>query len=152
MVNWESKKLTDYLGLGILLASLSLLGLLGNDYFFRLDLTEEKRYTLSPATESLLEGTSEEIYVELYLDGDLPPGFIRLRKSIIETLDEFKYQSGSGLTYRIVNPNQASSDRARNEFFQKLAEKGIPPTDVFATENDQQIQRRVFTCERSDKS
>ncbi len=144
MVNWESKKLTDYLGLGILLATLSLLGLFGNDYFFRLDLTEEKRYTLSPTTENLLEETTEEIYVELYLDGDLPPGFIRLRKAIIETLEEFKHQSASGLTYRIIDPNKTSSERARNEFIQKLAEKGIPPTDVFATENAQQVQRRVF--------
>jgi len=144
MVNWESKKLTDYLGLGILLATLSLIGLFGNNYFFRLDLTEEKRYTLSPTTANLLAETTEEIYVELYLDGDLPPGFIRLRKAIIETLDEFKYQSGSGLTYRIIDPNQTSSERARNEFIQKLAEKGIPPTDVFATENARQVQRRVF--------
>jgi gliding-associated putative ABC transporter substrate-binding component GldG len=144
MVNWNSKRLTDWLSFGILVAGLGLLGFLGDRYFFRLDLTEDKRYTLSEVTLDLLSQLEEEVYIEVYLEGDLPPGFIRLRKNLRETLEEFRRNAAVPIRYRFVNPLQAESERSRADFIATLAEKGIRPTNVFATEGGRQVQRMVF--------
>ena len=57
-------------------------------YPVRWDMTDDKRYSLSEATKSLLRQTDEPIEVTLYLQGDLNSGFRRLQKATEETLDE----------------------------------------------------------------
>ena len=57
--------------------------------FFRLDLTQEKRYSISDNTKNMLKNADGDISVTVYLDGDLNAGFLRLRKATKEMLDEF---------------------------------------------------------------
>ena len=54
----------------------------------RWDMTDDKHYSLSEASKSLLRQTDEPIEVTLLLDGDLNAGFRRLKKATEETLDE----------------------------------------------------------------
>src|SRR5690606_40063553 len=58
--------------------------------FFRVDLTEEKRYTLAPVTKSFLSNLETDVFIRVYLDGELNPGFRKLARSSRETLEEFK--------------------------------------------------------------
>lgn len=51
------------------------LNLLSNEFFFRLDTTEDKSYTLSKATRSILSNLSEPITLSSYFTGDLPPQY-----------------------------------------------------------------------------
>ena len=58
---------------------------LSNYYFFRLDLTQEKRFTITDATKNLLKNLDDEVYVKVYLTGDkLPSGFKRLENAVKE--------------------------------------------------------------------
>ena len=54
----------------------------------RWDMTDDKHYSLSEASKSLLRQTDEPIEVTLLLDGDLNAGFRRLKKATEETLEE----------------------------------------------------------------
>ena len=54
----------------------------------RWDLTDDKHYSLSEASKTLLRQTDSPIEVTLLLDGDLNAGFRRLKKATEETLDE----------------------------------------------------------------
>ena len=62
-------------------------------FFFRIDLTAEKRYTLSPSTRTLLKGLEDVVYVKVYLDGNLPPDFSELSLKTKEFLDECRVYS-----------------------------------------------------------
>ena len=70
------------IGLGILI----LVNLIGAQQFFRLDLTSEKRYSLSEPTKKLLENIDEDILITVYLEGDFPAAFKRLRNETKEIL------------------------------------------------------------------
>ena len=83
------------------MAGLVLLNLLASFYFFRLDLTEEKRYTIKPQTKELLSNLEEEVFVEVFLEGDLNSGFKRFQKSIRETLGEFRIYSTNKVNFII---------------------------------------------------
>jgi ABC-2 type transport system permease protein len=144
MVRWESKKLSDMLALVIILLSILALRILSENHRFRWDLTEEKRFTLSPATTKLLSGMNEEAYIEVYLEGDLPPPFLRLQRRIEETLSEFKILSNHKIKYRFINPSEGGSEQSRNEYYQQLANKGVKPSNIFASEQGRQVQRLVF--------
>ena len=56
-----------------------LLNIVASFFFFRLDLTEEKRHSLNDTTKDVVKSLDDIAYVKVYLDGDLPSGFIRLK-------------------------------------------------------------------------
>ncbi|MEM6841712.1 MAG: gliding motility-associated ABC transporter substrate-binding protein GldG [Bacteroidota bacterium] len=133
----------DLSQLGIGLVGLFFLNVLAQNYFFRLDLTEEKRYSLSVATKGLLSNLEQNVEVTVYLEGNLPPEFQRLQRSIEETLDNFQSYAGSKLRYRFVDPLTAVSTEQRNAFFFRLDSMGIEINRVFDEEDGNRIQRLI---------
>lgn len=113
-------------------------------YFFRWDFTEEQRYTITPATKKILKELDEEVFIKIYLEGELDANFKRLQKSIRETLDEFKIYAGSKLKYRFVNPNVAKDVKERQKQQEELIKKGIRPTNLHYTESGKKIENVIF--------
>ena len=54
----------------------------------RWDLTDDKHYSLSEASKTLLQQTDAPVEVTILLDGDLNAGFRRLKKATEETVEE----------------------------------------------------------------
>ncbi len=144
MVKWESKRLGDLLLLANGLVLAILINQLPAMYFFRLDLTEEKRYTIKQPTRELLRQLDDNVYVEVYLEGDLNAGFRRLRKAVEETLEEFRVYSGNKVHYSFADPAAALGKNAQREFMTALAEKGIQPMNVIDNKDGQRTEKLVF--------
>jgi ABC-2 type transport system permease protein len=140
----KSKKTGDILFLLNGLAFVLLLNALTSIYFFRVDLTEEKRYTIKPQTRELLKNLDDDVFIEVYLEGDLNPGFKRFQKAVRETLEEFRIYSDNKVKFIFTNPTQAQGQKARNEFMSQLASKGIQPMNVIENQNGQRIEKFVF--------
>jgi len=133
----------------LIIGGIVLLNIAASFVFFRLDLTEEKRYSLSDATQSLLENLSNEdstdVFVKVYLDGEeLPGGFERLKRAVNETLEEFKIYGGININYKFINPNAETDKKKREEFYVELTKKGMNPTRVVDTKNGRQIENIIF--------
>ena len=144
MVNWKSRKLGDVLWFANGMVALVLINLLVSHYFFRLDLTEEKRYSIKPQTKEILNTLEDEVYVEIFLSGDLNEGFTLFQKAIQETLEEFRIYSHNKIKYRVTDPGVALSDKARQEFMADLAARGIQPTNVIDNKNGQRLEKIIF--------
>ena len=111
----------------------------------RFDLTEEKRYTVSDATKSLLNSLDQEVLFEIYLAGDLPSNFIRFQKSISEMLDQFATESSNLVRYKFTDPAQANSAQARNQFYQSLIDKGVQATNLNYTNSEgDKMEKLIF--------
>ena len=67
--------------LPIALFAIVLLNILASFFFFRIDLTSEKRFSLSDNTKKMMKSLDKPVNAIIYLDGDLNPGFLKLRKS-----------------------------------------------------------------------
>ena len=133
----------------LIIGGIVLLNIAASFVFFRLDLTEEKRYSLSDATQSLLENLSAndstDVFVKVYLDGEeLPGGFERLKRAVTQTLEEFKVYGGTNINYKFINPNTETDKKKREEFYVELAKKGMNPTRVVDTKNGRQIENIIF--------
>jgi gliding-associated putative ABC transporter substrate-binding component GldG len=139
-----SNKRRDLLRFLAVVAGLLLLNFLGQQFFFRLDLTQEKRYTMSAATRQLLTNLKQPVTVTVYLDGDFPPPFRRLQQSVRETLNEMQVYGGSNLKYVFIDPSAASTEKARNEYYQTLFKKGLSPTNLGANENGKRVEKIIF--------
>ncbi len=143
--SWLGKRSTgDVLLLANGLALVVLINLAASVYFFRLDLTEEKRYSIKEPTKDLLKQLDEEVYVEVFLEGDLNPAFKRLRNAIEETLNEFQIYSNHKVQFVFTNPSAALSQQARNEFMKGLASKGIQALPVIESKDGERSEKIVF--------
>jgi ABC-2 type transport system permease protein len=144
MVNWKSKKLEDLLVFANGFVFIVLINLLAANEFYRMDLTEEKRFSLKPETIRILDQLEDDIHVELFLEGKLNASFERFQKAILETLEEFSIYSDGRITYSISDPLAAMSEQARNEFMSDLARRGIQPTNIIDTRDGQREEHIIF--------
>ncbi|MCQ2274337.1 MAG: gliding motility-associated ABC transporter substrate-binding protein GldG [Bacteroidales bacterium] len=102
---------------------------IGYYVFGRLDLTSEKRYTLSKSTKNLLKKIDEPLLYRVYLEGEFPADFKRLQNETKEMLNQFRAYN-KNVQYEFVNPNNFDNPEERKVFYQKLAQKGIQPTQI----------------------
>ena len=127
----------------LLLGILVLVGL-AQTIRFRIDLTEEKRYSLHPSTLKLLEGIDRPLHVDILLTGeDLPGGMRRLQKSIEETVRTFNAYSAENITVSYFDPLEVT-DSLKEEFIYTLADYGIRPTNLFVNQATGQKEQLIF--------
>lgn len=120
------------------------LNVLSGFFFTRFDLTSEKRYTLSETTKDLLTDIDDVIYLKVYLDGELPAGFRRLRDRTREMLDEFRAYSNNNIEYEFINPADQPDEKSRNELYRQLAKEGLMPTNIQIKTEDGAEQKLIF--------
>lgn len=125
------------------LAIIILLNIIGSYLFHRFDLTSEKRYSLSPATKKMLKNLDDVVYFKVYLEGDFPAGFKRLRNETREMLGEFRAYSDN-IQFEFIDPSAASSQSEREKTYQQLVEAGLNPTDLQVKNQGGTSQQIVF--------
>ena len=101
----------------------------GSYVFTRFDLTSEKRYTLSPTTKEILGNLDDYVYFKVYLEGDFPAGFKKLRRETKEMLDEFRAYS-KYIDYEFINPSESEDPNERNDTYTLLYQSGLNPTNL----------------------
>ena len=125
--------------------SIGLLIFISNFLYFRLDLTSDKRFTISEPTKKLIENIDEPIKVTIYLEGDLNPGFLRLKKATADLFEELSAHGKSKFVIEYENPSSANSEKERNEKYTQLAAKGLIPTAVYERDKEgKAIQKVIF--------
>lgn len=125
------------------LVILVLLNVVANRVYDRYDLTTEKRYTLSPATVQLLRNLNDVVTVTVFLEGDFPAGFTRLRNATEDMLYEFNNVSNGKLQYRFFDP--ASGTYEENQKIQKdLIDRGLNPTNLRVKGNAGSSNNTIF--------
>ena len=119
-----------FLGLGVLLliniVANSRMG--GRPLYGALDLTEEKRYTLTEGTKTLLEAQEDVIFVRVLLEGEFPAGFKRLQSATREMVEDFHSESPY-IEYEFYNPNEGTVDEI-NTRREQYKEEGIVPVNL----------------------
>ena len=110
-------------------AIIVLVNFIGSFMFHRFDLTSEKRHSLSDATKELLKEVDDIVFFRVYLDGEFPAGFKRLRNATKEMLDEFRAYN-KPIQYEFIDPSASENPQERNDTYQILMEKGLDPADL----------------------
>lgn len=113
-------------------AGIVLMASLSSFLRLRLDLTEDMRYTLSDPTLKVLSGVKNDIYVQVYLDGEMPIPLKKLKRSVREMLDEFRIASRRRIDYEFINPSESRDAKQRQTRYQSLINKGLTPVNIQA--------------------
>jgi len=110
----------------------------------RLDLTEDHRYTLSKPTRKILSNLEKDIYIQVWLDGEMPVQFKKLRRSVRETLDEFRIASGRKIDYEFINPSDGKTQEERNRKYESLIAKGLNPVNIQSKDQEGGTVRKII--------
>jgi ABC-2 type transport system permease protein len=132
--NWVSLLLMLGILLGINIAS---------SYIrFTIDLTEEKRYTLTKATVEVLKEIQGPVYAEVMLGGNFPAGFKRLQRATLEMLQDFRRQNPY-LEYSFTDPNDGSPEQIA-QLRENLAKEDVFPTNLRIKEQGETVEKLIY--------
>lgn len=125
-----SRKASGLIGLAAGLACVVLVLFIGSFTRVRLDLTSDKRYTLTQATKDLVDSLQDVVFVKVYLSGDLPADLAYMGSSLRDLLDEMRLRNPAELQYEFVDPSAGLDQRTRNQEYEKLQKAGLQYTSI----------------------
>lgn len=129
-------------GLGILLA----INIVASYQFTRIDLTAEKRFSLSDSTKTILKNLDDVVLIDVYLEGkDLPVGFKRLQNATKEILDEFKRYGRGNFQFRFIDPfDESRSVEDKKGMYKELTDRGLSPTNLMIKTEQGRANQVIF--------
>ena len=132
------------ISLGLMLTILLLLNVVSRYYYFRLDLTQEQRYSISKPTKEMVRDLKDIVTVKVYLDGDLNAGFTRLKESTRNLLKEFRAYGGKNIEYEFINPMAVQNLDERKAMLTDLMQRGLAPTNLTTKSKTESKQQLIF--------
>ncbi|HCO82552.1 MAG TPA: gliding motility-associated ABC transporter substrate-binding protein GldG, partial [Arenibacter sp.] len=120
---------------------LLILNILASFFYARLDLTEDNRYTLSTAALNSVGDFSAPVIIDILLDGNLPPEFIKLKLETRQLLEEFASEN-KNIKFNFVNPLEGATQI--DGVITDLQALGLTPTNVTVEQNGKVSQEIIF--------
>ena len=125
----------------VTILALIIANIVGNYFFYRLDLTQDKRYTLSETSLNIIKNAKEPLYIDVFLKGNFPAEFKRLQNETKQILDEFKAYNPN-IIYQFVNPLENPEEA--NGIMQSFIQRGLTPVKISIDDKGKQTQEVVF--------
>jgi len=122
---------------------LVLINIICHDYFFRIDLTTEKKYSISANTKKLTEEIDDIIYFKIFLHGDLPPQYKKLANELKYMLYELKAQSDY-IEFDFIDPSSMKNKEYQLNLQKELYSQGIVPIPHRNYENNKMEETWIF--------
>ena len=110
----------------LLLFSLVIIAnLLGRSFFTRIDLTQEKRFTLSNTTKELIDSLQDVAYFTIYLDGDFPKQYQHLKNAISDLLYTMRLESRGKVDFQFQDVLSTANAKEKEDILKQFSEKGL---------------------------
>jgi gliding-associated putative ABC transporter substrate-binding component GldG len=141
------KKFSGFLnhrwGVVLIILVLLAVNIITSTWHFRIDLTDEKRFTLSKGTTTILKNLDEPITIDVFLKGNYPSGFKKLAAATEDLLREFKEVGGNKIKYRFIAPDEII-EGTNSIYADTLTSLGIIPINLTAQVKNGQQQQQVY--------
>ena len=128
----------SYKNILIILVGLLLINLIANSFDKKLDMTSDKRFTLSKASVKVVRQVKKPMQVLVFLKGDFPSYFKRLANETQNLLEDFK-QENSNIDYVFINPLKKG-----NEYVKSLVNKGLQASQISLQKSGKMEQVLIF--------
>lgn len=114
----------------IILGFIIVVNYLASKKFARVDLTENKMYSISPASKNLLKDLDDIVNIKVYFSKNLPPHLKKLESDVKDVLTEFKAYAGKNLHISWEDPSEDEETK------RKVRALGIPEVQLQTFEKD----------------
>jgi ABC-2 type transport system permease protein len=112
-------------------------------FMYRIDLTADKRYSLSSVSIDIVRDLEEPALIDFYLAGELEPGLRKLQQEVFEKIAVLNAYSSENIRVNVKNPYSISDAEEREKFIDNLVRQGIEPTR-FREQTEQGVSSRLI--------
>lgn len=120
---------------------LIVVNVVANYFSYRIDLTSDKRFTLSEATKDVLKNVKEPVFIDVYLEGDFPAEIRKLQTETKQLLEEFNAYNNN-INFLFVDP--LADDQEVGNMANSLYANGMKPINISVNDKGKQSQEMVF--------
>ncbi len=135
------KNKSNLLKIVLLLVALIALNWVGAKVYKRFDLTQDQRYTLSESALATVKDVKSPLLVDVFLEGNFPSEFRRLRTETQQILEEFALDNDQ-IVFNFINPLEDENTRDNN--IEQLIERGLEPLQLSVNNNGKTSQELIF--------
>ena len=98
---------TNYVVIVLLLAGiLAIVNAFSLRHFFRIDLTENKQFTISASTLKILAGLDDIVNIKVYLSRKLPPYMLTITDQVKDILEEYEVCSEGNIDIEYIDHSE----------------------------------------------
>ncbi|WP_298894977.1 gliding motility-associated ABC transporter substrate-binding protein GldG [uncultured Psychroserpens sp.] len=127
--------------IAIVLVAIIAANVISSKVYKRFDLTKDKRYTLSNEALQTIEDVDSPLIIDVFLEGDFPTEFRRLRDETQQLLEEFTVYN-SNVNFEFMNP--LADEKNRNQILQQLTQRGLQPFQINIKESGKTSQELII--------
>ena len=127
--------------IGILLVAIFAINWIGTKVYKRFDLTQDQRYTLSSSALAIVKDVKSPLLVDVFLEGDFPTEFRRLKNETQQLLEEFALDNNQ-IKFNFINP--LANEELRDRNIEQLAERGLEPLQLSVNKSGKTSQELIF--------
>ena len=135
------KNKSNIVKIAIVLLVIIVVNVISGKVYKRFDLTKDKRYTLSQSALNTVNGVDSPVIVDVFLEGEFPSEFRRLRNETQQLLEEFALYNNN-ITFNFINPLEDEATRDSN--IQQLVQRGMQPLQLSVNESGKSSQELIF--------
>ena len=121
----ESENYSKTLNILMVIFITTLINIVSTYYFFRIDLTSDKKYSISKETKKILSELDDIIYFKIYLHGEIPIDYKKIENEVKYILNEFQSYS-EYIDYDFIDISTMQNEEYQYSLQQDLYSKGIP--------------------------
>ena len=125
----------------IALVCLLVVNYIAKQWHTRIDLTQDKRYTLSEVSKKTLAKIENPIVIDVLLKGNIPTEFKKLQTETIQLLDEYA-AANNNIIVNFVNPLEG--EEHPESVIQELINNGYQPLQITQNEAGKSSIEYIF--------
>lgn len=130
MKNSKRYKRTAIMGLVFTLVALVAINVIFSFFYFRIDLTQDKRNSLSETTIDMLRSLDDKVYIKVYLKGENNPvDYQVFAQKTADILQEFRRYS-KNIYFEFIDPLKDKSREEANAILGEFYKKGLQPITI----------------------
>ncbi len=144
---FQTNRSQSFITLALVVVIALIVNVLANIYNAQVDLTEEKRFSLTKPTKQQLHDLNDVVFIRCLLGSKLPAGFKRLQTETRKTLEDFK-SLNANIDFKFEDPSVGGSEQERKNQFESFAKEGLVPMRLRLVNDDAKTEQYIFPyCE-----
>jgi ABC-2 type transport system permease protein len=144
---FQTNRSQSFITLALVTVIALIINILANSFTTQVDLTEEKRFSLTEPTKKQLRELNDVVFVRCLLGSKLPAGFKRLQTETRKALENFK-NINPNIDFKFEDPSVGGSEEERKQQFESFAKDGLVPMRLRLVNDDAKTEQYIFPyCE-----
>jgi ABC-2 type transport system permease protein len=139
----NSLRTQAFISLGLVAAIGLIVNVLANQFNLNIDLTGDKRFTLTQPTKSLVRDLNDVVFIRVLLEGKFPADVKRLQTATREMLQDFK-NLNPNVDFKFEDPNVTGTQDEIKKRFEQMKEDGLVPMRFRVVGDKEKTEQYIF--------